>query len=73
MIKKGIFAWGNIEIFVPDSFINSKNKLLVMIDWAKSLMFGRKEITRLKSHIESKGIRYSEMILINSRRLYLRI
>jgi hypothetical protein len=35
MIKKGIFAWGNIEIFVPDSFINSKNKLRVMIDWAR--------------------------------------
>ena len=35
MIKKRIFAWGNIEIFVPDSFINSKNKLLVMIDWTR--------------------------------------
>ena len=35
MIKKRIFAWGNIEIFVPDSFINSKNKLRVMIDWER--------------------------------------
>ena len=35
MRKRGIFAWGNIEIFVPDSFINSKNKLLVMIDRAR--------------------------------------
>jgi hypothetical protein len=35
MIKKGIFAWRNIEIFVPDSFINSKNKLRVMIEWAR--------------------------------------
>ena len=73
MIKKRIFAWGNIEIFVPDSFINSKYKLRVMIEWGKSMMFGRKEFTRLKSPIESKDIRYPKIILINSRRLCHRI
>jgi hypothetical protein len=37
------------------------------------MMFGRMEFTRLKLPIESKDIRYPKMILINSRRLCLRI
>ena len=73
MIKKGIFAWRNIEIFVPDSFINSKNKLRVMIEWARVWCFEERNLTRLKSPIETKDILYTEMILINSRRLCLRI